>query len=167
VVTPKGEKKLAGSSVITITNKDGSTTIKKINDYGADHDMEVEATIKLRKGVSLKSDDFRDKLLAVSKKFSGAEVDVISGYRTQAQQDKLRESNPDAAKISPHTITEAADIKIPGYSRKDVWKGAYDLNLFRRVNLYNNPVRGIHVDMKGQERLFQKQWYRKTRADYE
>ncbi|MBL4940994.1 MAG: DUF882 domain-containing protein [Colwellia sp.] len=165
--TSKDEKNLVGSSVITITNRDGSTTIKKINDYGADHDMEVEATINLRKGVYLKSDEFRDKLLALSKKFSGAGVDVISGYRTQAQQDELRKSNPDAAKISPHTITEAADIKIPGYSRQDVWKGAYDLNLFRRVNLYNNPVRGIHVDMKGKERLFQKQWYRKTRADYD
>ena len=58
--------------------------------------------------------------------FSG-EIEVISGYRSPQTNEMLRLQNRNVSQHSLHMKGKAMDIRIPGYSVKDVFKGASHL----------------------------------------
>lgn len=54
-------------------------------------------------------------------------INIISGYRSPATNDRLRRRNSAAAKGSFHVKGKAVDIRIPGYSVKSLRRAALDL----------------------------------------
>ena len=103
--------------------------------------------VKLRPGKVLSDPFLGNDLQALSDSVGGKDIDVISGYRSQREQDRERAAgNVRAAKSSQHTKGRAADIKIEGMSQADVGKAAFDLGRFERVNVYDSPDAGVHVD---------------------
>lgn len=55
-------------------------------------------------------------------------INVISGYRSPATNDRLRRRNSAVAKGSFHVKGKAVDIRIPGHSTQSVRRIALDLN---------------------------------------
>ncbi len=87
----------------------------------------------------------QNKLLDLSHDI-GRTVNVESGYRTPGQQNSLaRGGNPNTvARVSPHTVSDAADISVDGMSGRDLAKEAVQSGDFERVNLYRTGA--VHVD---------------------
>jgi RHS repeat-associated protein len=107
-------------------------------------DGKIIATIKLLKGRKLAADEIKDRLLNLSQHAGGKLVIVHSGYRSQEKQDGLRTKR--AAKRSPHTYDQAADISIKGLTRKETAKMAHESGQFNRVNYYKGGGY-THVDL--------------------
>lgn len=87
-------------------------------------------------------------------------VRVISGFRTQKEQDKLFKEDPErAAEVSFHTTDIAIDIMIEGYSSRKLAKAVYKTGVFNRVSSYPTGT-SVHVDYNTTRRqgLFHN-WY--------
>ncbi|TGL21018.1 DUF882 domain-containing protein, partial [Leptospira bourretii] len=109
---------------------------------------EIVANLRVNSGVTIKSEVMKEKLLDFSEELDGREVRVVSGYRSQAKQDKLRKDSSTkgrAAKKSQHTYGDAVDISVSGYTKDQTWLAAYDSGLFMRVSRYRTSEK-VHVD---------------------
>ena len=71
-------------------------------------------------------------------------INVISGYRSPATNDRLRRRNSAAAKGSFHVKGKAVDIRVPGHSAKSVRQVA--LNLKQGGVGYYPRSRYVHID---------------------
>ena len=71
-------------------------------------------------------------------------INIMSGYRSPATNDRLRRRNSAAAKGSFHVKGKAVDIRIPGHSTKSVRRVALDLNQ-GGVGYYPRS-RYVHID---------------------
>ena len=71
-------------------------------------------------------------------------INIISGYRSPATNDRLRRRNSAAAKGSFHVKGKAVDIRIPGRSAKSVRRVAVDLKQ-GGVGYYPRS-RYVHID---------------------
>ena len=71
-------------------------------------------------------------------------INIMSGYRSPATNDRLRRRNAAAAKGSFHVKGQAVDIRIPGYNTKSVRRVALDL---RQGGVgYYPRSRYVHID---------------------
>ena len=71
-------------------------------------------------------------------------INVISGYRSPATNDRLRRRNSAAAKGSFHVKGKAVDVRIPGHSTKSVRQVALDL---KQGGVGYYPRSGyVHID---------------------
>lgn len=124
-------------------DKKGITTIERLDANG-----KVVGSLSLKKGVTLKTNAFRDQLLDLSQFAKGRNVEVISGFRDQSSQKSLiAAGNPRAAKRSQHTVGLAADIRIAGQTAKQASITAFHSGIFNRVNLYTTS-NSVHVDQR-------------------
>ncbi len=71
-------------------------------------------------------------------------IDIISGYRSPATNDRLRRRNSAAAKGSFHVKGKAVDIRIAGRSAKSIRRAALDLKQ-GGVGYYPRS-RYVHID---------------------
>lgn len=71
-------------------------------------------------------------------------INITSGYRSPATNDRLRRRNSAAVKGSFHVKGKAVDIRIPGHSINSVRQAA--LNLRRGGVGYYPRSRYIHID---------------------
>ena len=71
-------------------------------------------------------------------------INIMSGYRSPATNDRLRRRNSAAAKRSFHVKGKAVDIRIPGHSTKSVRHVALDLKQ-GGVGYYPRS-RYVHID---------------------
>ena len=142
-------------NIVQTKLKDGSKSISRIGDDG-----EVLATLNIAPGKSLADSALRDALLDLSAQEQGRVVKVTSGYRTQKEQNDICAENPSSvcAKRSSHTYDRAADIKIDGYSVRQVMDAAYLTGHFTRISMYTNPSQSgiVHVDNRGGAPFFGK-----------
>jgi len=70
---------------------------------------------------------------------------VLSGYRTENTNAKLRKRSKGVAKYSLHMKGQAADIYIPGYSAKKVQQTAIELGA-GGVGLYSGSARAASAN---------------------
>lgn len=86
-----------------------------------------------------------DQLFLLQQKLGTREpVHVLSGYRTEATNAKLRKRSKGVAKFSLHMVGRAADIYIPGYSAKNIKTAAVAMKA-GGVGLYSSS-NFVHVD---------------------
>ena len=86
-----------------------------------------------------------DQLYCLSQQLGTNEpIHVLSGYRTENTNAKLRKRSKGVAKYSLHMKGQAADIYIPGYSAKKVQQTAIELGA-GGVGLYSG-LNFVHVD---------------------
>ena len=71
-------------------------------------------------------------------------IKIISGYRSQSTNERLRRRNAAAAKRSFHVRGQAVDIRIPDHSTKSVRRVALDLKQ-GGVGYYPRS-RYVHID---------------------
>lgn len=71
-------------------------------------------------------------------------INIMSGYRSPATNDRLRRRNSAAAKGSFHVKGQAVDIRIPGHNTKSVRRVALDLKQ-GGVGYYPRS-RYVHID---------------------
>ena len=71
-------------------------------------------------------------------------INIISGYRSPATNDRLRRRNSAAAKGSFHVKGKAVDIRIPGHSAKSVRRVA--LSLKQGGVGYYPRSKYVHID---------------------
>ena len=71
-------------------------------------------------------------------------INIISGYRSPATNDRLRRRNSAAAKGSFHVKGKAVDIRISGHSARSVRRVALDLKL-GGVGYYPRS-KYVHID---------------------
>lgn len=71
-------------------------------------------------------------------------INIMSGYRSPATNDRLRRRNSAAAKGSFHVKGKAVDIRIPGHSTQSVRRVALDLKQ-GGVGYYPRS-RYVHID---------------------
>jgi uncharacterized protein YcbK (DUF882 family) len=83
--------------------------------------------------------------LASSTGHSGAEVDIVCGYRTSSTNESLRARTTGVAKNSLHIQAEAIDLRMPGVDTLKLRKAALSL---RRGGVGYYPHSDfIHVDV--------------------
>ena len=83
--------------------------------------------------------------LASSVGRSGAEIDIICGYRTPSTNESLRARTTGVAKNSLHIQAEAIDLRIPGFDTLKLRRAA--LALHRGGVGYYPHSDFIHVDV--------------------
>jgi uncharacterized protein YcbK (DUF882 family) len=54
-------------------------------------------------------------------------VEVVSAYRSPTTNSDMRRYKRGVAKNSFHTVGQAVDIRVPGFSTRDVYRAALDL----------------------------------------
>ncbi len=141
----------------TSTNKKGETVIER---YIADT-LSARAVLTIQKSdgkvVTIRNSDFQETILDFSAYLGGETVLVDSAYRSAKKQTSLvKKGNPRAAKKSPHTYSDAADIYLKGWTNRQVAVKAHASGLFRRTNWYKTSGGYTHVD----------QWAEKTKGYY-
>ena len=109
--------------------------VKKIEDdknFTYNNDKDIYATKNAGEIKQLTSEmQTRTKKLIAYANSQGYDVEIISGYRSQAEQDQLRKKYEAqgqmnrAAKISPHTSRKAIDIRV--YKNGKKCEAGYDL----------------------------------------
>ena len=76
---------------------------------------------------------------------TGAELQIICGYRTPKSNEHLRNTSTGVAKNSLHMLAEAIDIRLPGVPLKKMREAA--LALHRGGVGYYAAANFIHVDV--------------------
>ena len=137
------------------SNSDGSVSVSRQQESaGANGGVNVEQTGNIKRlpqetaggAAAPISEDMQDNLLDLSDSIGDQTVEVTSGYRDQAAQDRIRaEGNPRAAARSSHTYNDAADIRVQGMTPDALADAAAATGNFARSNTYSNGG-DVHVD---------------------
>lgn len=150
---PDGRMGCAASRIKAVCQSVGmsvSTSLRSAHDTGnlsRVASVDPAPNVVPRPGVEIRSEQLLWDLQALSNSVDRRDIDVISGYRSLKRQKQLgMNGNPNAAKSSQHTSGVAADIKIKGMSQKDKGLAAYRTGRFKRVNVYDSPAYGVHLD---------------------
>jgi len=171
---PDGRMGCAASRIKAVCQSVGmsvSTSLRSARDTGNLSRMasvDPAPNVILRPGVEIRSEQLLWDLQALSNSVDGRDIDVISGYRSAERQKQLGiKGNLNAAKSSQHTSGVAADIKINGMNQKEMGLAAYRTGRFKRVNVYDSPIYGVHLDYldTGSRAQMYQQWRRVNGED--
>ncbi len=121
------------TNISSSSSSDKKTKDKDVDDnFTYNNEKDIYSTKNAEEIKQLTSDmQERTKKLIAYANSKGYDVEIISGYRSQAEQDKLRAKyeaqgqKKRAAKISPHTSGKAIDIRV--YKNGKKCEAGYDL----------------------------------------
>ncbi|MBL8672293.1 MAG: DUF882 domain-containing protein [Alphaproteobacteria bacterium] len=116
--------------------------------YRRDALREIEFMLRDREAEQVAVIDLRllDVLAELQETFGpGRPIEVLSGFRSERTNAKLRQRNRNAARNSLHTRGQAVDIRIPGVDRREIFEAAAELKA-GGVGLYRGES-FVHVDV--------------------
>ena len=129
-------QKLTGSRTIALHNLHTEEKIKI--DYWIDGKYQPEALARIdlvlrdHRANEICSMDPKliDILHSIQQRTIGSSakhVEVVSAYRSPTTNSDMRRYKRGVAKNSFHTVGQAVDIRVPGFSTRDVYRAALDL----------------------------------------
>ena len=129
-------QKLTGSRTISLHNLHTEEKIKI--DYWVDGKYEPEALARIdlvlrdhrANEVCSMDPKLIDILHSIQQRTLGSSakpVEVISAYRSPTTNSDMRRYRRGVAKNSFHTVGQAVDIRVPGFSTRDVYRAALAL----------------------------------------